>query len=101
MSFIQRITRLEFFFLLFLFLVLFSCRKADTVPSSGELSISKNAIRIDTVIGTVDSFTVHSTLQWTASISPGADWLRIDKNSGAQGNTAIKLTIVSNNASIV
>ncbi len=95
MSFTRRIGSVEVFFLLYLFFILFSCRKTGTV-SSGMLSLDKTAIQIDTAVGTVDSFSVQSTLQWTASISPGVDWLRIDKSSGAPGNTQIKLTIISN-----
>jgi hypothetical protein len=100
MSFMQRIYRLEEFFLITLFFILFSCHKIDT-NHSGTLFLSKNAIRIDTAIGSVDTFSVQSTVQWNASISPGAGWLGIDKSSGGPGNTPIKLTIISNDATIL
>src|SRR5258706_6053712 len=95
-----RISRLEMFFLCSLIAVLFSCQNPDT-GRSGSLSLSKKAIRIDTAVGTVDSFSVQSTVQWTASLSPGADWLRIDRSSGAQGNTPVKLTIISNDTTVL
>jgi hypothetical protein len=85
----------EVFFLVCLFFILFSCRKTET-GSPGTLSLNKTAIQIDTAVGTVDSVSVQSTVQWTASVSPGANWLRIDKSSGAPGKTQINLAIVSN-----
>src|SRR4051794_6023379 len=93
MSFIPRIFRLELLFLFGLFFFSYSCRKHD-ISHLDSLSVSKTTIRIDIPVGTVDSFSVQSTVPWTASLSPGADWLRIDKVSGVQGNTTVKLTIV-------
>ena len=70
--------------------------------SSGELSLNKSAILVDTTVGTIDSFTVHSTVPWTASLSAGANWLQIDRSSGGPGgNTPVKLMVLSNDPAVL
>ena len=96
----QIISRGKLCFLCSFLFILFSCHKNDLGPS-GELSLNKTAIRVDTAVGTVDSFIVHSTVPWTASLSAGANWFQIDKSSGGSGNTTVKLTVLSNDPTVL
>ncbi|MEO5562025.1 MAG: BACON domain-containing protein [Chitinophagaceae bacterium] len=82
------------FLLTSLILFLLSCRKHET-QSSGSLTLSTNAISLDTTVNTQTTFTVQSTVSWTTSQVP--DWLKLDVTSGVSGNTVVSVIAGSNN----
>ena len=96
--FVNMKKHLAFLFLLSFGLIV-SCHKTDSSGPSGvaTLSVSRTAIRLDTAIGTIDTLKVHSTIQWTAAISPANSWLKLNTSSGGNGDTVLTLTVISNN----
>ncbi|MEO8404276.1 MAG: BACON domain-containing carbohydrate-binding protein [Chitinophagaceae bacterium] len=92
---VNTFTRQAFVFLS-LTLFILSCRKHETI-TNGTLTLSTNAIHVDTTVNTQATFTVQSTVPWIAQLPTTVNWISIDKTSGAPGNTIIKLTVLSNN----
>ena len=82
-----------------LIIIFSACNKKDnpSPPPSGKISVSRTAIRVDTTLGATDTFVVHSTVPWTATLSPStAQWLRLDKTNGGIGDSVVRLTVLSN-----
>ena len=73
-----------------------SCHKRDMATRFSEmLSLTKNTIILDGTSGSSDTFSIHSTLPWKASVSSAANWLQVDKTWGEPGNTVIRITVSS------
>jgi hypothetical protein len=77
---------------------LFSCHKSEVKPS---LALSSTSLFLDSTIGAVDTFSIHSNVSWKITVSPAAatSWLQLSQTSG-NGNAVIKLTITGQNSTV-
>lgn len=93
--------RYGFFTLLLAAVFISSCHKQDGTNNNDFLLLDKTTLRLDTSTGSSGNITVHSSVAWKATISPGANvWLKLDKTSGNTINTIITLSSIANNGTV-
>lgn len=90
----------KLFLFSFIFLVVFgySCKKEDAGPvAEPMLNISRSAVDVGTYAGFTDTVTVHSSVEWSISLSDGAAaWLSVDPVKGESADsTIIKITVTA------
>jgi len=81
---------LPYQFILLLLLLGYSCKKDDANSPDHILNISQTDIEVGNDAGYSDTVVIQSNIDWTISLSDGANaWLSVDPDKKATGDTTI------------